>query len=234
MSVQILDVYDRERGCGWRHEGGMYLTGAADMLECYMLPFALNECACCGQRVKLTRGLQKVNVRRLTQDAECSSPTSACQLCLIKRTEDAWLIGVGHKHYKTRDAYLREAIEMGISKRIAQIPRGFEVGKSVILIGYPKVFTDYVPEGAVDKPIEIDDDAPQQGLPMIDVYSETTGRMVAKDIPGVICLFVPQRIEYVVAGNETEEYLESLVARNVTLVRVHHIIDQQLLLEKNE
>jgi len=234
MTVQIQDVTDHKRGCGWRHTGFYLRTDPARMTECGMLPLRLEPCECCGLQVKLTRGLQKVNVKNLFAHANCKDPREACRACLINRTGEGYLIGVGAKHYKSRDDFRREAIELGISKRIAfPLPRHFKVGESVVLLGHPKVFTELVPEDSIEVPVpEIDEDAPQKGLPMIQGHALTTGRMVAKDIPAIICVFLPQRIEYVVGGEEPEEYLEQLASQNVTLVRVHRAEeDQQLELE---
>lgn len=229
MTFTITDVYDKERLCGWR-KNGLYLRADGPSQSCGMLPLMLRDCACCGHAIKLTRGLQRVNVEKLIENERCSYGTDNenCRLCLINRTRMGYLIGVGAKFYKSQWDYMREAIEQGISKRIAQIPRDLEVGKSVILIGHPKVFSELVPEEAIDQPvIEIEEDAVQKRLPMIEGHSLTTGRMVAKDIAGVICLFVPTAIEYVVNGQEADEQLQRLADRGISLVRIHRLEEKQ-------
>jgi len=225
MSVVITDVYDKKRGCGYRFSGGTYLMADGPMSECGMLPAKLSECPACGRGIKLTRGLQRVNVQKLFEDARCENERESCRMCLINRTGMGYLIGVGVKFYKTRDAYLREAIEQGISKRIAQIPRDLVVGKSVVLVGHPKVFSELVPEVAQD--LEIEEDAEQPRLPMIEGHSLTTGRQIAKDVPGVICVFVPTRIDYCVTDLETPDELERLAERGLTLVRTHRLEEKQ-------
>ncbi len=234
MTIQITDVYDRKRLCGWRHEGGFYLrTDPANIGSCGKFPLILNECDCCGQKVKLTRSLQKINVQGLFKNVDCDDPRELCKACLINRTGYGYLISIGHKFYPSRDDFKREAIEMGISKRIAfPLPREFKVKESMVLLGHPRVFTDLVAESSIEiEHAEIDEDAPQKGLPMIVPKSITTGKMVVKDIGAVVMMFVPQRIEYIVSGTETDQFLEQLVSQNVTLVRVHRVEDHQLALE---
>lgn len=232
MTVQITDVYDRKRGCGFRRQGFYLRTDPANIGSCGKFPLKLEECSCCGLKVKLTRSLQKVNVQNLFKNAECNDITEACRGCLINRTGFGYLISIGHQHYPSRDDFKREAIEMGISKRIAfPLPRDFKVKQSVVLLGHPKVFTDLVPENSIEiEHAEIDEDSPQKKLPMIVPQSITTGRMVVKDIAAVVMMFVPQRIEYVISDDESEpdEYLEKLIEQGVTLVRVHRVEDKQL------
>lgn len=224
MTVEIVDVYDKERGCGFRKQRGFYLRmDASKVTECGKMPLRLLPCEHCGIQVKLTRGLARVNVKNLFQNVDCSHPDENCRFCLINRTGWGYLIGIEAKHYKTRDDFRREMLEQGISKRVAfPLPRDFKVKQSVVLLGHPKVFTELVPESAIERPVvEIDEDTPQKSLPIIDGRSDTTGRMVARDIPAIVAIFVPQRVEYVVDGTEPMDFLESLVSQNVTLVRVH-------------
>lgn len=232
MSYAIVDVYDQKRLCGWRHPG-FYITSKAMSRECGKFPLALAPCDCCGLQVKLTRGLQKVNVHNLFAKADCDSDRIFCRLCLANRTEWGYLIGIGHKHYKHHQLFESEAMEQGVSKRIAfPLPRDFKVGESVVLLGHPKVFVDLVPESTIELPVpEIDEDAPQKALPMIDGNALTTGRMIAKDIPAVIMAFIPERVEYVVGGSEPLSFLQTLFDQGVTLVNVHRVEEKQAKLE---
>lgn len=232
MTVSIIDVYDRKRGCGFRRQGFYLRTDPAQIMECGKFPLMLKECECCGLKIKLTRSLQKINVQRLFQNVDCDNPRQSCRGCLINRTGFGYLISIGHKHYPSRDDFRREAIEMGISKRIAfPLPRDFKVKESVVLLGHPKVFTDLVPEDSIEiEHAEIDEDSVQTKLPMIVSPAKTTGKLVAKDIAAVVMMFVPSRIEYVVNDTEPEEYLEQLSTQGVTLVRVHRVEDKQSVL----
>lgn len=233
MTVRIADVYEAKRGCGFRHQGFYLRTDPAQISECGKFPLKLEACECCGLKIKLTRSLQKINVQNLFKNVECDNPRELCRACLINRTGFGYLISIGHKHYPSRDDFKREAIEMGISKRVAfPLPRDFKVKESVVLLGHPKVFTELVPEDSIEvEHAEIDEDSQQKGLPMIVSPAKTTGRMVAKDIAAVVMMFVPQRIEYVVNGTEPDEHLEQLAKQGVSLVRVHRVEEKQLPLE---
>jgi hypothetical protein len=85
---------------------------------------------------------------------------------------------------------------MGISKRIAQIPRELVVGKTWIALAHPKAYF-------------------------------STCDFEAGFNPGIFCFFIPQRIEYIVAGSETEQELDSMEKRGITLVQVTPIITVQ-------
>jgi len=232
MTVHVTDVYEKERGCGFRRQG-WYLRADGGSHECGKLPLKIEPCECCGLQVKLTRGLQLVNIKNLFKNATCKTYGTGCAFCLINRAETGYLLTIGHKFYKYWEDFSREADEMGISKRVSfPLPRNFKVGESVVLLAHPKVFTELVPEESIEEPVvEIDEDAPQKKLPMIVSPSETTGRLVAKDIPAVVMAFIPSRIEYVVSDTEPDAYLEQLVSQGVTLVRTHRVVESQIPME---
>lgn len=46
------------------------------------------------------------------------------------------LMWVGSKFYPTPEAFSKEAHSMGLSKRIAQIPKGLVIGETWILLGH--------------------------------------------------------------------------------------------------
>jgi len=229
----IHTVFDSERGCGWRKGGGLYLVGGEFWDACGKLPLRLEVCPCCGSGVRLTRGLSRINPSRLFADAECSTPKKCrrCNLATEALPDLAYLMGVGAKFYPSRADFMREAIEQGISKRIAQIPRDFKIGETQVFLAHPKVFMDLVDEEAEDTPLEVDEDDEQQPL-VLDGESKTTGRQKAVYRPGVFCVFTPQRIEYVVKGDETDDFLKRLEGRGVTLVKVIRRETKQLPLSE--
>jgi hypothetical protein len=51
--------------------------------------------------------------------------------------EPGYLMTVGESSYPTADSFLQEAHKLGISKRIAQIPRHMVLGETVIYLGHP-------------------------------------------------------------------------------------------------
>lgn len=108
------------------------------------------------------------------------------------------LMWVGEKYYPTVDAFNREAFAMGVSKRISQIPKDFKVGETWIALAHPKA-----------------------------VVTEIVAGVEIGYAPGVFRAFKPDRIEYVVTGNETEEELDRLEKRGFTLINVIPDTDAQ-------
>jgi hypothetical protein len=98
---------------------------------------------------------------------------------------------VGGEFYATPDAFLREAMERGISRRIARVPQGFVIGQTWVWLGH----RDAIAAGFAE-----------DGTP--------------EHTPGVFSIFKPSRIEYVVRAEDTPEELARLHARGFTLVRV--------------
>jgi len=194
MSVDVLTVYDSKRGCGWRASGAMYLVSGDFFDTCGKLPAPIEVCECCGAGVRVTRGLTRIKPARLFAGLVCKTQSRKCGACLIN-APDGFIMGVGTKYYDHPRKFLNEALAQGISKRIAKggIPRGFKVGESVVLLSHANASTRYERQG---------DD------------------LKAVKIPGVICAFIPKRIEYITKGTETEEQLERLVERGITPVNV--------------
>ena len=87
---------------------------------------------------------------------------------------------------------------MGTSRRIAgdQIPRGLIVGETWVFLAHREAI-DPFPK---------------------DKLSDSMWR--PERIPGVFRAFVPEMVEYVIGGNETDAEIESLVKRGITPVQV--------------
>jgi hypothetical protein len=134
----------------------------------------------------------------------------------------AGLIWVGEGHYSTVEKFHTEALEMGISRRINVVPNGFTVGETWVLLAHPKAIT----RGQCPKC------SPFEGQTQENpghVWSPTSGGWVKcsacdgsalDQAPGIFKVFRPQRVEYVVTEEETEEELEALEKRGLSLVKV--------------
>jgi hypothetical protein len=216
MHPSVMTFVESKRGCGVRKSGGLYLrSDNTDWMGCGKLPVQIdNPCPVCGSGIRITRGLQKVNWKILSQDKECLTP-EACAHCLANVTEYAWLMSVGEKFYKSPADFTKEALEMGISKRIHAIPRGFEVGKSVVLLCHKHAVTEWV---------EVE-------VPLGDDPTITMKRMVPTFHQGVFAVFKPTRLEYVVKGDETDAEIERLIERGIVPVKVVHEEQQALPLD---
>jgi hypothetical protein len=188
MEVAISDVYEEERGCGRRKPGGKYLVSGGATMPCGRLPIPLERCPTCSCGIKAARGwtwlelasFLKAGPRPALGCAGCPGARE-CQLCPLGPNGPArvGLLWVGSVFYDKPEAFMREAARMGISRRISQIPKGFEVGKTWVLLAHRK------PE------------------------------------PHAFTLFCPERIEYVVRPEDSEDRLAALAKQGLTLVRVH-------------
>ena len=182
--------HEKERGCGFRKKGSLYLVSGQPAKACGKLPFELTVCKCFGQGIKPTRGFAWIEAT-LIEDAECSLGEAMCDCSLreepwsLNHEDKLGIMWVGSKFYKTPELFTKEALHMGISKKISQIPRDLKIGETWILLGHRQ---------AVRKGGEL--------------------------VPGVFQAFRPTAIEYIVTGDETDEELERLEKRGFTLVDV--------------
>ena len=185
---------EKERGCGYRKGGGLYLVSGEMGVYCGKLPFELKSCPCCGEGIKPSRGFTWIQAK-LIEDAECNSGDQ----CRCSMSQEPWnlnpeeklgLMWVGGNFYKTTHDFVSEAMRMGISKRIAQIPKDLVVGQTWVLLAHREAV----------------------------VSIQLGGNAVKK--PGVFQAFRPTAIEYVVKGDESEKELKRLEKRGIKLVRV--------------
>lgn len=149
MRVQVN--FEQERGCGYRKPAkdgvGIYLRGGSYFEECERLPYPLDVCPCCGAGIKASRGFTWINPMVIFDpytEPKCAAiwedglsggydknhhDHERCWLCNPELLgSKAGLIWIGEKHYPTPADFSREAATMGISRKIAAIPIGFEVG----------------------------------------------------------------------------------------------------------
>jgi hypothetical protein len=117
------------------------------------------------------------------------------------------LMWVGEKYYNTAEKFTREGHSMGVSKRIAHVPRDLVVGETWVLLAHSKTIVRYEPL-VVDGVAHPDKIAPHW-------------------YPGIFQAFKPSRIEYVVKGTETEDELNAMEKRGITLINVIRDVDLQ-------
>lgn len=153
MQVQIS--YEAERECGYRKPSkdgvGIYLRGFGKFEDCERLPFLLDVCPCCSAGFSPTRGFTWINPMSLFDPyteprciathykEDASHDHERCWLCNPELLgSKAGLLWIGEQHYKTPHEFVREAAAMGISRKIAAIPHGFEVGEHAIFLAHRK------------------------------------------------------------------------------------------------
>jgi len=196
MSVEAI------RGCGYRKVGGLYLCGEGAGMECDRLPYELKVCPVCGAGVKFSRGFawldwSKYASRHLDCREHMPVITSGtldignlCPVCQPhEHVQPYGLLWVGESFY-TPEAFVQEALQMGISRRIAAIPRNLKLGETWVLFASIKACGE---------------------------RKNNEGKMVG--VPGVFYAFRPQRLEFLIWKSEaTPEKLAELEKRHITPV----------------
>jgi hypothetical protein len=209
---------DRQRGCGWRKPGGLYLVSSGLAAPCGALPIRLDRCPCCGNGIKATRGWTWIDAGLLLAPAValCGGPPAvnldrfgaapSCSRCPLPRlTGKHGLLWIGGQFYKSPADFTREAAEMGVSRRLSQLPKDFKLGETWVFVAHREAIGEPCPECAACK---TGDRCERCGM---------TGTVYR---PGIFHAFKPSAVEYVVKGDETEEALARLVKRGITPVRV--------------
>lgn len=192
----IQTLIEKERGCGFRKKGGMYLIGGSSFAGCCKLPFPLTVCPCCGGGIKFSRGFTWINSKLFALTEAMEPYNYACyNNCVFAQPDTKMgLMWVGESFYKTPAHFTREADIIGISKRISQIPKECMPGKTWIALAHNKAISSKW------DPID-----PAKDL----IYT-----------PGVFMVFLLQSIQYVVTGKESADELEKIEKRGVVLVDV--------------
>lgn len=139
---------EAKRGCGWRKINALYLVGSGSFIPCHRLPVKIPE-------VAFFRGYKGINPKKLIglcprlYKFECPCDVF-CNICNPPDSDIHGLMYVGESYY-TPDSFMSEAIKMGISKRIHNIPDNLILGSSIVYLAYNKMpfqvnnGTEYLP-----------------------------------------------------------------------------------------
>jgi len=141
--MTVHESHERRRACGFRKPGGLYLVADPPQGECGKLPLALSLCPVCGSGYRPARGCTWVNAALMFSRQRCERHLSACLDCRLSQEAlleqpRMGLQWVGSIYYPTPAAFLEEAQAMGISRRIARLPRGFRLGEDWLLLAHLK------------------------------------------------------------------------------------------------
>ena len=224
------------RGCGYRQVGGLYLVGSGIWVECDRLPFPIGSCPVCGQGIHFARAFMEINPLKLfglhdlcgsgwlevfeptlgesisvgldTTGRSCQDPIRPCSMC-DPRDEPAYVMIVGNRYY-TPESFMKEAMELGVSKRIPFIPKGLKLGQTIVYLAHPKAIEikESVP---VEKPMTIIEYDSQ--LELLKAQQKSLYSL------GIFMVFTPQRVERLIWESEaTPETLKDLGKRGITPV----------------
>ena len=102
---------------------------------------------------------------------------------------------------------------MGISKRIPFIPKGLELGKTVVYLAHPKACEVKEP-AALQEAMAIVEEARTQRPRLLE--AEKVSRAL-----GIFCAFIPKRVEKLIWDSEyTDKKREEAEKRGITLVQI--------------
>ena len=185
MSNMKVITDEPERLCGYR-KPGLYMISDGIGTPCGKLPLPLEKCPTGSGGIKFARGWTWIGPQELFTTSECGRIADCVACPAAYPPTRAGLLWVGKAAYNTPSAFTREALELGVSRRIPAVPRGFEVGETWVFVAH--------------------------------VEAVRNGQEEAK--PGIFHAFMPSRIEYVTTGSETEEELNALEKRGLSLVKL--------------
>lgn len=227
--LQVRDIYDeKERGCGFRKAGGLYLMSGKASAPCGKLPFELTICPCCSAGIKPCRSWTWIDAAKLMRNIRCTLQTAmasqGCPDCPVgsanlQNMTHVGLLWIGEKYYPTPAKFLEEANRLGVSRRLPAIPNDFVVGETWVLYAHRKGISEVeqcvICEGD-GKLAESDGGDPGgncfncEGLGHLQVHRRA-----------IVGAFLPDHIEYTVKEKDDQEKLERLQKRGVELVRLH-------------
>lgn len=148
------------RGCGFRKVGGLYLVGGGVKVACDRLPYELHVCPVCFEGVKFSRGFQWIDWYKYAGEHDDCADSPMCNVChpamytsLTKKDKKTYgLLWVGEGFYDTPQDFVSEALAMGVSKRIAAVPKGLKLGETIVLLAHRKAIVAQSPDGPVYTP----------------------------------------------------------------------------------
>lgn len=237
------------RGCGYRQPGGLYLCSDGVGLGCELLPVPMEVCPCCGGGIKPARGWTWVSPDGLlphhtepvaiegkqvgTSTHAGGKPHRGCPLNKPGLLgERAGLIWIGEVYYPTPESWVAEGKAMGFSRRISAVPQGYVAGETWVLVGHRKA----IQEGLVcTKPDEYKGTKArnfEEAEAIAEPWPVPSAEWADAYVPAIFHLWLPERLEYVVKGDETEDELQALAERGiepVQVIEVHEPGDQAAL-----
>lgn len=163
--MAIIVQTEARRGCGYRKPGknglGIYLIGDALSKPCGRLPFPLTVCPCCSAGIKPARGWTWISPQQLfgVLTKPCAARAeggrfkkTSCGLCPLGGALPEGrhgLLWVGEAFYATPHEFTREAARLGISRKLAALPRGFQLGETFVYLAHRHAVIRETPTGPV-------------------------------------------------------------------------------------
>jgi hypothetical protein len=205
---------EKRRGCGFRKVGGTYLVSEGQGMPCDRLPIQLDVCPVCSHGFKQARGWTWVDLFGLVGGDHllCKDRAHSCPVCVnVREVGKAGLIWIGEKFYPKPVDFMAEGEEMGFSRRVHALPRGFKVGETWVLLAHPKTISTF-------KDVEFP--VPEDGLDFSATVTEAI-KQVEVFLPGIFTLWRPTRVEKIFKESERDsDAVKAEIEKGVTPVFV--------------
>jgi len=183
-------------------------------MPCGKLPIPLTVCPCCGHGIKPSLGWTWINARQLTEGVTCKHKDCSSVCPLHTPPEKAGLLWIGESFYKTPEEWRAEANKLGISRKISAIPRDFKVGEDWVLVAHRKAIAKKCKtcKGTGNIP------GPKDGDQLLKKCDDCEDGMIYT--AAIFHTFRPTHVEYIIKGTETEDELNELERRGLTLINL--------------
>lgn len=145
MDPRIQVRNEARRGCGRRDKkGALYLVDLDpdNFRNCGKLPVPLGPCPVCGEGIKPARQWVWIESEAILAEARkkpCAQDAGlgclGCAMDTAATTGRAGLLWIGEKYYSPA-SFNQEAAAMGISRRVAFLPKGFEIGSTWVFLAH--------------------------------------------------------------------------------------------------
>lgn len=191
------------------------MVGTGIGVPCDALPLVLEPCDCCGFEVPFIRGFKWISKQYISKLSYTAHEYSIhgnvfsgmdkcicrprCPICHFDNNDLSkyGLMWVGERHY-TPHSFIREAELMGVSKKIAKLPKDIVFGKTWIVLAHKKV------------PI-------YNGVRFGELNADP------KRVPAIFSAFIPRRVEMLIFKKDaTLEKLEQLRKQGITPVVIKY------------
>lgn len=207
------------RGCGSRVVGGMYLVSDGPGYVCPKMPYNLEVCPTCGGGIHFARGWSWIDPKALTggKTLEYCTVCGNRDRCPFENRKEG-LMWVGQTFY-TPESFQLEAFTLGVSKRIANVPRDFILGTTWVFLAHKKAGRKWLCEKLRKGSCKLSGEKCQgtdTGCP--NYVAEL------REVPALFYAFCPSRIELIVTESQmaafTDDQRKDFEKRHITLVPV--------------
>jgi hypothetical protein len=222
MIAGVKVVTEGARGCGYRKVGGTYLISEGISVPCPALPLEVGRCPCCDSGIKPSRGWAWFNPSMFFKfpcPPECPIYQEQGR-CEPFKQERAGILWIGGKFYPTPESWMSEAKTMGVSRRISQIPKDLEIGKTWVFVGHREAITKTCDVCDGDGEDYESGAEPDERGKYTCKQCDGTGYV---KVAGVFHAFMPTEIQRVVDENVTEKEVEKLLKRGITPVIINRV-----------